>query len=273
VALFAPSAPGEDPAVAVATRGRFDTNRLADCARKLVERRGGEPTTEKSHGFLSIGGGPKSMARVALRPDGLVLLGEEKYLDEMLTSAEGTRPSLAQHKSHNRLRKEVGAEAPVQLSVVLPSGWLARFLPEEAKGSRDSPIAAVRGAALSLSFATDAELRARLECTTDDACARLARLCRKLWKNVEPALERLAGRDATRHTEMKEADRALDFTWQLAPEALEELVFQWPAIERAAGALAPPPQVPAPVAPAPAQPFVPDQVIEAAPPGSATRQP
>jgi hypothetical protein len=270
VALIAPAARGEEPAVAVATRGVFDTNRVADCARKLVKRRGGKPTTTHSRGFQSIGGGPKSMARIAVRPDGLVLLGEARYLDRMLASAQGEQPSLADHKSHRRLRLEVDAQAPVLLSVVLESGWLARYLPDE--DAEGSPIAAVRGAALSLSFVNDATLTARIECTTDDACTRLAGLCRKLWSSIEPALVRLAGAATTERAKLEVVDRALSFSWQLAPQALEDLLFQWPLIERAAHGLAPP--APGPT-PEPSQPFVPDGVIEAAPPatGLATGRP
>lgn len=276
LALFAPKQSDQEPALAVATRGVFDPRRVADCAKKLVARRGGQPTTKSSHGFQSIGGGPKSMARIAVRPDGLVLLGEEKYLDRMLASAEGSQPSLADNPSHRRLRREVGPEAPLLLSVVLPSDWLARFLPdEEAARSDESPLATVRGAALALTFeGGDAELTARLECTTDEACARLARLCKKLWKNVEPAIVSLVGSGATERAQLSEADRALHFSWRLAPQTLEDLVFQWPALERAAGALAPPPPAP-PSAPASSAPFVPDQVIEAKPrpAGSATPAP
>lgn len=271
LAVFAPNKQGEEPAIGVATRGTFDTQRVAQCAKKIVERRGGEATTKFSRGFQSIGGTKQSSTRIAVRPDGLVLMGEEKHLDAMLASAQGEEPSLADHKTHRRLRREVGAQSPALLSVVLPSGWLARFLPGE--GSEDSPIAAVRGAAVALSFPNDAELTARIECTTDDACARLARLCRKLWENVQPVLERLLGRTATEQAELKEVDRALDFSWRLAPQTLEELLFQWPLIERAAGNLAP---APPPRAPAPSnQPFVPDQVIEAlpSPSGSATGPP
>ena len=158
--------------------------------------------------------------------------------------------------------------------MVLQSHWLARFLPDEdAARSDDSPIAAVRGAALALDFVNDeAELRARVECTTDDACARLAALFKKLWKNVEPTIARFAGGGAVERAELSEADRALSLSWQLAPQTLEDLVFEWPAIERAARALEPsPPRAPSP--PPSGVPFVPDQVIEAAPPAGSTITP
>jgi hypothetical protein len=157
----------------LAVTGTFEAGRLAECAGAVIARRGGTPVVSRVGTFVSVRDRTgRSKGEIAIREDGLVLLGGGTYLRNMIDAAGGTLPSLRRDERHRALRRGVGADGAVVATWVPPAGWLERWL--GTPDSKTTPWAHVRAAALRLDLSSGLGARLMIGCKTPSACQQIA---------------------------------------------------------------------------------------------------
>lgn len=166
-----------DSALGLAAFGHFSSAAIVECAEQVMRRRGGEPRRNTVGRFTWVSDGRRPDAELAVAPGGPVLLGEARYLQEMIASWEGRSPSWADAPARRALAAELGAEGVLFASVHPEPGWLERVsgMPDASA----SPLAAIRRGALHI----DAELSTLTlwaDCSGREACAELAQFTREV---------------------------------------------------------------------------------------------
>jgi hypothetical protein len=175
LAIAVPAQGGEADLGVVAT-GTLDADALLDCAKTVVERRGGRPIVSPAGRFRVLRdlSATDAGAELAVAPGGPVLLGQGVYLRSSIDAADGRLPSIRGNAEHARLRALVRDGAVVATVVLTPS--LRQTLAQElaAQGSPESPFLAVAGAAASLELGVELRLELALQCDRPGSCAEAA---------------------------------------------------------------------------------------------------
>ena len=169
-------AQGGEADFGVFVTGRLDADALLDCAKTVVERRGGRPIVSPAGRFRVLRdlSAADAGAELAVAPGGPVLLGQGAYLRSSIDAVEGRLPSIRGNAEHARLRALVPDGAVVATVVLTPS--LRQTLAQElaAQGTPESPFLAVVGAAASLELAAELRFELALQCDRPGTCAEAA---------------------------------------------------------------------------------------------------
>jgi len=200
VALAVPMG-GDDGDFGVVASGTVPDEALLSCASKVIAARGGRPVQSRVGGFqttrdvsLSRPGG-----EIAVRMGGPVLLGSGAYLRSMIDTADGSMPSVKQHKEHARLREATGF-ATAKLSMVLSAEQRAAVADEIRRagatpGKLPSAIGDVSAIALGLAFEGESmRLHGVVACDSESAATRIAESLRgSLRERAADAAMRFVG--------------------------------------------------------------------------------
>ena len=163
-------------AFALIAAGRFTAAKLSACAEARIETRHGDPVKTTIGSFTSVRDRSHT-GEIAVR-DGLFVLSDGPYLRALIDAADGHRPdgTPAEHQRdelHVELRRSVGHGAPVIATLALPPGWLSRTLADAT--AEQSPLAAIRTAALRADTTDQVAVAGIVGCETGDACEGLER--------------------------------------------------------------------------------------------------
>jgi hypothetical protein len=174
----------------VAVVGRLDRKELIECAKRVIAARGGtaevapapaHPSFTRIEEASALSGKPS----LALREDGMLLVGKGPWLDKMMEAADGKRPSLKKNERHMALRASVGEGRSVVMTVLLPAALrdrLKREMADEIEGAENPAMAGVLGvgsAAIALAAGAPGgttELVAELRCDSAEACSQVRTL-------------------------------------------------------------------------------------------------
>jgi hypothetical protein len=196
----------------IAIRADVGKDELVDCARKVVEARGGgDPVTIRQSGSFTLVEPADSASVVAkryptlaYREGGPFLIARGPWLGTMIDTAEGKLPSARRESRHLALRSELGQTSddhPVLAlvaTVILPRPMRERIRREMGAevagqpGDRDSPalmagVLGVESAGIGIRVGdakgSDTEAVIELHCEDDAACAAVARIVDKQRRN------------------------------------------------------------------------------------------
>jgi hypothetical protein len=193
---------GERGDFGVAASGTLGKDALAECAKKVVAKRGGEPATRQAGTFTVVsdahGAGG---AEVAFRDGGPYLVGRGAWLTKMIDAAEGRAPSTlsASGDPHAGLRadlarRDTDAET-IRATALLPHRLRERLQHEMAEethaGAAENKamegVLGVSAVALGLHAGhahEETRLVAEVRCDTESACDAVSTLIlhtRLLW--------------------------------------------------------------------------------------------
>ena len=177
----------------VAGYGDFASANVGACAGALIRRRDGTPVTTRIGSFTSVRRRSDSDGEIAVRDGGPVLLAGGRYLREMIDAADGRLPNATSDPRHRALRQNLGEDATLLATCLLPRDWLMQLADDELV--RGSPLASVEQAALRVDVGTRVEATLALSCPTLIACAELTEMLRGLLESgLDPLFEdELAG--------------------------------------------------------------------------------
>jgi len=180
LAFAMPSETGADTTssdtFALIATGHFTGANVSACAEARIGTRGGNAIKTTLGSFTSVRDRSRA-GEIAVR-DGLLVLSNGAYLRELIDAADGHRAdgTPAEHQRdelHVELRRVTGRGAPVIATLVLPPGWLSRTLGDQT--AEQSPLAAIRTAALRADATDQLDVAGVVGCATGDACERLER--------------------------------------------------------------------------------------------------
>ena len=143
---------------------------LIRCARGSIGARGGAATLSSREGFAVVSDRTLSetAAQVAVRDNGLVLLGRAAPLARMMAVANGSAPSAAIEGDHARMRSELGGDPDILLTAVL-SPTVRQQIRQAADGA-PTPLVSLLAVAASLELGPNARLRILAFCEQPLAC-------------------------------------------------------------------------------------------------------
>ncbi len=199
LAIGVPASTGDDESrdFGIVASGDFSAKRIADCATRVIARRGGSAVETRLGSFIDIRDRRHAGGEVAVRDGGPVLLGGGNYLRAMVDAADKQGPSMRRDKLHAALRRSVGEKSTLVATWVLSSDWL-----EQLSGStlsRLSPLSKIRAAALAADVSPHVEARAVVGCAEPAACKEVAAVLEDLGRTtVGPLLSRELGMDLAR---------------------------------------------------------------------------
>ncbi len=177
VALAVPSrslaTPDADLELGLAAAGDLDAGAVADCAAAIVRLHGGDPVRAPIGGFLAVRDRDgASEGEVAVRDGGPVLLSGGRYLRDMIDATEGRVPSMRSEPRHRELRDEVGTDAALVATWLVPTEGeaLTGTITEVPADELDH----VRAVAASFRLAPRPHLRVLVWCDAEAPCRDLA---------------------------------------------------------------------------------------------------
>jgi hypothetical protein len=162
---------------------------FVDCAERLMRAHGGEPVVTHIGSFVSVRDRRHASGELAVRDGGPAILGGGSYFRDLLDAADGLsgpQKSNARDALHAELRRELDSQAPLVLSFALREGWLRGLLDDDR--AEASPLAALRGVAVSVELASRARLDMLLGCSDARGCRRVGALLGELGRLVDPEL-------------------------------------------------------------------------------------
>lgn len=147
----------------IAALGGFSDSSMTDCARKIVDARGGRSLVSSSGPFRSVRDAASPSAGEIAVKSGLLLWGGGQYLRTMVSTADGTQPGLPADSFHSRMRAELSGYETAQATILLSDSQRANVADEitKAQGSKEGgrppvALAYVSGAALGVRLVGDA---------------------------------------------------------------------------------------------------------------------
>jgi hypothetical protein len=153
--VFAISNPSATLDFGIAAIGRFDAERMLDCAARSISARGGEPRRTPMGSFTGVRDARGRGGEVAVRAGGPVLVGGSSTLRQMIDVAEERGESAATDLEHGALRERVGPDGTFVASIVVApetAAALGDTLPEAL-------LAAVRAGAAAIRLGAQIEIR------------------------------------------------------------------------------------------------------------------
>jgi len=218
-----PKASTSTPAtLGVIAAGRFHKDPALRCAAGTAGNL--DATVRATIGSFETRRDPRTAREVAAR-EGLLIESDATYFRALLDRAEQqqartTEAEDARDRLHAELRRVVGQNAPIVLSLVLPRGWLAQLLGDpEAEAS---PFAEIRAAALRVEVADTFTVSGTLRCDQAEACARLERFLAALKSDLG-ALNVGGAASLLGKLSLVRRDAALDFSGTFGPTDLDQL--------------------------------------------------
>lgn len=215
---------GDEPRdFGIVATGDFSAKRIAACASRVIERRGGSPVETRLGSFIDIRDRRHTGGELAVRDGGPVLLGGGSYLRSMVDAADEQGPSMRRDKLHAVLRRSVGEHSTLVASWVLSADWL-----EQLSGSRLSklsPLSRVRAAALAVDVSPRVEARAVVGCAQPAACKAVASLLEDLGTStIGPLLRRELGTDLAKRVRISTEPREVHLRLGLTSDEAAQLV-------------------------------------------------
>jgi hypothetical protein len=159
-----------------------------ECAKKVIIRRGGKPVTRPLSSFTLVAG-EQDLGHVAVRSGGPVLISDADYLRSMVRTAEGQQPDVGKDELHYLLQKELGTDAALVLSWILPADWLRAFA--DGDSWQRSPLSTVRAIAARVDVHPNVALSALVACVEPVACRKLVELLRAFASELSDPTARL----------------------------------------------------------------------------------
>jgi len=203
-----------DSDLGVVATGKFERDRIVKCAAQVIARRGGDPATTEIDSFATVRDRRGEGAEIAVRDGGPVLIGDGRYLREMIDTAEGKTQSLLGDDAHATLRRAVGPGAAVATFVARPN-WLSRFL--EPNEIERSALASVRAGAIRIEVAPDWVGTLLLACPNDRECEKLGSWVEQGVTDLREVARRELGDDPVQKSEVKSDANAVRVRVTLDP--------------------------------------------------------
>lgn len=201
LALALPAArPGYEPELGLVATGDFEGARIVDCAARVVARRGGDPVKSVLDSFTLVRDRRGGSGEIAARDGGPVVLGDGRYLREMIDAAEGKTPSLLGDEAHSALQRALGPRGAAMASFVAPPDWLERFVDPELR--QRSALASVRAGAVRLDLSPDWALELLLACPDAAECKKLGDWLERLFADLRQGAARELGSDPLARVEV-----------------------------------------------------------------------
>jgi hypothetical protein len=184
VAIASPEG-GERGDFGMSFTGSFAKDELVECASRVIQKRGGTPSTAARGAFTIVEDtGDAKHARLAYREGGPFLVGRGPWLDAMMDAADGAGERM--RAEHVALRSDLqGGSGSARSRAVVLTALLPVALRDKLKadmsaeaddqGKGSSTFSAVLGvSALGIAFGPGAdgstEFTARLRCETTSGC-------------------------------------------------------------------------------------------------------
>ena len=194
---------GHESELGVVATGDFPRDRLLECATRVIEKRGGEPTRSQLGSFFTVRDRRRPDGELAVREGGPVLLGGGHYLRDMVDAVEGRVPTLLGDERHSVLRTAVGGRGAVLVTWIARPDWLERWVGRDAV--QGSPLGSVRAGALKVEVSPELEATLLLTCPDDPTCKKLGAWAEGLKDGL-----RKAAREGTGDDPIKTATIALE---------------------------------------------------------------
>lgn len=243
--------------VGVVATGEFALEPIARCAEAVITKRGGAPARTPVSSFVSVRDRSQPSGELAVRNHGPVLLGEGRFLRDMIDTFEGRSQNLRRDPVHASLRDRLGDSAAATVTWKLAPGWLERVSGEPLAAK--SPLAEVRAAGLRLDVAPEIRALGLLVCSSSAACDEVASVIGDLTRDLGPLLKQELGENPLEGAEVDRSEGAVRLRVTLTHDRATAIV------RRVALRLLVAPDeepTPAPLPPASsAPPLVPDEVL------------
>lgn len=226
------SSEGDEPRdFGIVATGDFSAKRIADCAARVIKRRGGSAVKTRLGSFIDIRDRKHPGGELAVRDGGPVLLGGGNYLRAMVDAADNNGPTMHRDKLHVALRRSVGEKSTLVASWVLSPDWLEQV--SGSKLSRLSPLSRIRAAALAVDFTPRVDARAVVGCAKPSACKEVAALVEDLGRTtIGPMLKRELGTDLARRVHISTEPREVHLHLVLSSKEAADLVTRaWARLE------------------------------------------
>lgn len=212
------------PDFGVIALGDFRADRIAECARAVIGKRGGEAVSTRLGSFTSVRDKSRAGGEIATRNGGPTLLAGGEYLRDLVDVADGTSPALDHDDAlHAALRESVDPHSAVIASCVLPPDWL-----ENALGTavvRASPLSRVRAMAVGVDVSPRVQLHAVVGCDNRDACRDIGDMLDQLRRvELDAWLHRELQTDLAQRIKIESAEKEVSAHVDLAPEEALALV-------------------------------------------------
>ena len=221
LALFRSEHDASTPALGIVASGRFDQDKLADCAERLVRSRGGVPDRQQTGSMVLVRDTARPGAEIALLQNSLVAVSDHEHLRQMLQALDGKVPDIISNPTHQSLRNALGPDAAVLASLELDAGWLERMFAGEPVDS--SPLATLKAAAVRLAVHDDIEVTALLRCRDAEGCQRLQSFLADFAKRVLPLMGQ-PWSSALADANLKLRAHELRVSWKIDPALLNRIV-------------------------------------------------
>jgi hypothetical protein len=219
---------GNDELGVVAT-GDFSGAAVADCASRVVTRRGGHPSRGHTGSFPTVGDpAHPNWGQIAVRDGGPVLLGHGAHLQDLIDATEGRKRTLDSDRAHAELRRALGPAGAVVASWVPRPGWTREWLSDTGM-DRDA-LDALRAAAGRLDLDPGLSVELVLSCPNPNLCLRIEEQLGELGRRLlAPWLEAWLGWPPEPARSEREPNR-LRVHWRLGAKQTREvldLVADW----------------------------------------------
>lgn len=154
--------------------GDLQAQRLTQCASAVVARRGGKPAHGQLGTFLSTRDREGSAGEIVVRDGGPLLLGDGRFLRDMIDTVEGRADNLRRDDGHAAIRAALGEDAALVLSWLLPQGWLEAVM--ESPLAAASPLSRIRALGVAVDVEPRIQVRAVLGCESETVAAEVSRV-------------------------------------------------------------------------------------------------
>lgn len=206
-----------EPEFAVLAAGRLRATPVLECASRLLRARSGEPTPSRSGAFQCLRD-RKGQGELAVRDGGPLILSGGGYFRALLERATGAPPESGSREAlHVALRRELGS-APLQLSWVLPAGWLETWLEDPAVKS--SPLADVRAVSLSGALDDVISLAATIRAENQSSAARIESFLDNARVDFSGFIDAYLGPGAAQQIRISRSGPRIELTLRLATRSL-----------------------------------------------------
>lgn len=214
---------GDTDELGLVALGPIEAPPLVECASKLITLRGGKPLVETQGAFTTVRDADGlQTGQIAARPGGPVLLGEGRFLRQMMGAVVGDVPN-ASAGAHPALREEMETGAVVATAIV-PKELKERL--QKEIGGESAPALGVVSAAFSLSTSASLGLRARIHCDEESACREIATSLRAAQEDAKGTMKaRLLGLGPVlARMRVTESERGVDVKLDVSNEEATDFI-------------------------------------------------
>jgi hypothetical protein len=206
-----------DPEFAVLAEGNLRAQPVLECASRLLSARSGQPARSDQATFQCLRD-QKGRGELAVRDGGPLILSGGSYFRALLARAEGGPAQKGPREElHSALRRELGS-APLQLTWLLPAGWLEAWLEDPAVKS--SPLADVRSLSLRGELNDLVVLGAVIAAETEASAARIEGFLRAAQIDFQESIDAYLGPGASQQIQVAQRGTRVELSLRLGTRAL-----------------------------------------------------